>query len=101
MDGRAFDGLWKGVLTLAFAGAAVIGGGAYVAGRMHQDGDHVIGVRVTQEHDVLRRNGALCDAWLAQAFGDAVKAYAGGEKDKTVVTLALPSGAAQQCPPAP
>lgn len=95
MGGDMFRGLGTALLTAAF-GLAVVGGGAGYALSHYSDKNDgaTVGVRMNKEQLILRKNGALCDAYLKAAFDQSVA-------QQKVVDLKLPPNPAQQCPEAP
>ena len=96
MDGKMFDGVGKFLVVCAGAIAAAgvivgVGGTKLMSGGKE---DSVVGVKLSAEQEVLRKNGALCDAYLKEAFGKALSA----PKGQQVVKLELPKNPAQNCP---
>ncbi|TAL36497.1 MAG: hypothetical protein EPN97_06235 [Alphaproteobacteria bacterium] len=96
MGGDMFRGLGTMLLTAAFGIAAIGGGIGYGISHLSQDDNDgaAVGVRMTQEQQILRKNGAVCDAYLTAAFSQSLK-------EGRVVDLKLPANPAQNCPPAP
>lgn len=92
------DGL--GTLAIVAAGSIAVGGAVVGISLDHAfnaaaDKDPaVIGVRLTSEQQILRKNGALCDAYLTQSFTSAMAKPPGQQ----IVTLHLPKNPAQSCP---
>ena len=95
MGGDMFRGIGTVLLTAAF-GIAVVGGGVGYGVSHFQDKNDgaTVGVRLTHDQTVLRKNGALCDAYMKAAFDQSLSTG-------KVVDLKLPPNPAQNCPDAP
>jgi hypothetical protein len=95
MGSGMMDGLGKALLVMAFGIAAVGGGIGWGVSHFSDKNDGAtVGVRMTKEQMILRKNGALCDGYLTQAFDQSLKA-------EKVVDLKLPQNPAQHCPDTP
>jgi hypothetical protein len=95
-----YENLGKDIAK-AFAAVAVVGvvvtGGIFYGMGHHEGNVHnsaTVGVRLTDEQKILRKNGAVCDAYLTEAFKQSLK-------EGKVVELKLPANPAQNCPPSP
>lgn len=96
MYGNTIGEALIGMAILIGLGGLVVGGGVTVAGgKLLENKNDIVGVELTKEQQVLRKNGALCDAYLIQAFD---KALAAENKKDRIVKLELPANPAQNCP---
>ncbi|MEZ0225494.1 MAG: hypothetical protein ACAH83_13140 [Alphaproteobacteria bacterium] len=95
-----YENLGKDLMKV-FAGVVLVGtvgAGAIFYGIGHHEGNvhnsATYGVRLSDEQKTLRKNGAVCDNYLVEAFKQSLK------EGKTI-DLKLPANPTQNCPPAP
>lgn len=89
--GEILLGIGKWVLVAGTALGALIMGGIWGVSKLTGSGDTTVGVTLTKEQQTLRKNGALCDAYLTEAFAQSLR-------ENKVVELKLPANPAQNCP---